>query len=727
MTAASIALFALLLQAPAEAIRGTVSAADGRPLEGVLVAIAHSPALAVTDDQGGFVLTPAATDHPPFTITASLPGYRHVEVAAPAGGQPLRIVLAGAQPTFTSSVTVNATAADPAAASRLSFSPLDVVRTAGTQADVMRELATLPGVTTIDGGTGLFVRGGDVSEVQVLFDGVVVNHPYRNETPSGGFRGAVDTFMTKETTFTTGGFASPYGDALSGVVDFTPQDRPAARQMTATIGLAGLSLSAARPIGTNGGLRIAVNRATPAVLFAVNPSAEPFDEYPGGWEASAAAYRNSRTFGDLRMFVLHQTDHIGVRIERDAFTGFLHANTTHSFAAAHWQKAVAPRWLASASGGTDRYTSSQDAGVMRLASGDVNYSGRVDLSGSLGDWRVRTGETVQVDRPDTSGTVPIVGGDLSGTAGIKAFTVTRQTWTAGTFADVTRTFGRVTPELGVRADYYNSDQAWTLDPRAAVVLGITPRQRLRFAFGHYHQSPPVPYFDRTSGNPLLPPEEATHAIAGYEIGAPASSSFFRVEAYTKKYTNLPLQSGDGFDASGYGSAHGVDVYVTHAWPIVTLRANASWLAATRRWTPWDQRNTYPLPPAGTWPPDFDIPYSFEVVSTIRAPHQIAIDTAWRTTAGRPFTPALGATAVDDGYLPVWGDINSQRLPRYERLDVSLTRNVRVASRPAIVFLSVGNVFDRRNVSAYSYSPDYSVRTTVPGGSPRTIYVGITIR
>src|SRR5262249_24875735 len=154
---------------------------------------------------------------------------------------------------------------------------------------------------------------GDVSEVRVLFDGVVMSHPYRDETPSGGFRGAVDPFMTKDITFTTGGFASPYGNALSGVVDFTPQDRPSSRQMTATIGLAGVSMSAAQPVGRRGGFRIAVNKATLELLFAVNPSAEPFDRFPGGWEASGAAYWNSRTAGTVRVFVLQQADHVGVQ------------------------------------------------------------------------------------------------------------------------------------------------------------------------------------------------------------------------------------------------------------------------------------------------------------------------------------------------------------------------------------------------------------------------------
>ncbi len=78
----------------------------------------------------------------------------------------------------------------------------------------MRALGTLPGVARIDDGTGLFVRGGDVSETLVLLDGVVVSHPYRYETPTGGFRGAIDPFLTQGVSFTTGGFSAQYANTL---------------------------------------------------------------------------------------------------------------------------------------------------------------------------------------------------------------------------------------------------------------------------------------------------------------------------------------------------------------------------------------------------------------------------------------------------------------------------------------------------------------------------------
>ena len=136
----------------------------------------------------------------------------------------------------------------------------------------MRALGTLPGVARIDDGTGLFVRGGDVSETLVLLDGVVVSHPYRYETPTGGFRGAIDPFLTQGVSFTTGGFSAQYANTLSGVVDLVAAARPREMQTTVTAGLAGLSASAAWPIGETAGVRIAANRSTPAVLFAVNPS-----------------------------------------------------------------------------------------------------------------------------------------------------------------------------------------------------------------------------------------------------------------------------------------------------------------------------------------------------------------------------------------------------------------------------------------------------------------------
>src|SRR5262249_58175446 len=106
--------------------------------------------------------------------------------------------------------------------------PLAGVRPPGAAADLMRALQTLPGVAQIDEGAGLYVRGGDSSEVLVLLDDAVVFHPYRAETPGGGLFGSVEPFLLEGASFATGGFSARWGNALSAVLDLHGLARPEA-------------------------------------------------------------------------------------------------------------------------------------------------------------------------------------------------------------------------------------------------------------------------------------------------------------------------------------------------------------------------------------------------------------------------------------------------------------------------------------------------------------------
>ncbi len=77
----------------------------------------------------------------------------------------------------------------------LHLSGLDVLRTAGTHADVFRRAQMLPGVSKLDEGAGLFGRGGDADETATYLDRALLSHPYRLETPSGGFFGTVPPWL----------------------------------------------------------------------------------------------------------------------------------------------------------------------------------------------------------------------------------------------------------------------------------------------------------------------------------------------------------------------------------------------------------------------------------------------------------------------------------------------------------------------------------------------------
>jgi hypothetical protein len=219
---------------------------------------------------------------------------------------------------------------------------------------------------------------------------------------------------------------------------------------------------------------------------------------------------------------------------------------------------------------------------------------------------------------------------------------------------------------------------------------------------------------------------AHHYIAGYEVGRTDGEAFFRTEAYVKQYDNLPLESDRGFSSDGYGHAHGVDVFARRVWHFIDVRASASFVSARRRWTPADQRDRYPLPD-GTWPPDFAVPFTWQAVINAPVSRSAAVGFGWRTAAGHPFTPVAGAISTHGGYEPIWGPINSGRLPRYSRLDLSVSKMQSFGPRVrAVFFASFDNATNRANVLDYAYSPDYSTRRPIRGASPRTFYIGCSI-
>lgn len=282
------------------------------------------------------------------------------------------------------------------------------------------------------------------------------------------------------------------------------------------------------------------------------------------------------------------------------------------------------------------------------------------------------GADADLARGAVTGTVPEIGGDLGGVTGVARFGAHARDAQAGLYADLSRPLGRITPELGVRTDYFDREGRWTADPRLGLRVDLPARQHLRFAWGIYHQAPAARYFDTERGAAALLPMMATHAIAGYELGSLGERTFVRVEAYAKRYRHLPLESdAAGFTSEGYGSAKGLDLFARQIWRRLNVRASASLLRAERRWTPAEQRARYPLPD-GTWTPDFAIPFAWQTVANVLLARGWSAGAAWRTAAGRPFTPVAGSIATPAGYQPIWAAINSDRLPRYERLDLSIS-------------------------------------------------------
>ncbi len=544
---------------PATSIRipGSVRDATGLALPGATIDV-DGTLVAVSNDEGQFEI--ALADQARVTVRVFVPGFESRETVVSVGsGTRLDVVLSVGR--VEGRVTVVAPPASQRVERPFELDPVQTYRTPGAQADLFRTLQTLPGVATTNEVAGLFVRGGDLSEVLVSLDDGVIAHPYGYETPTGGFRGAVDPLLVRGLTFSTGGFSARYGNALSAIVDLHGLERSTTQQISTTFGLAGASASIGAPVSTRFDVRAATNLTFSRLLFAVNGSPREFDPPPGGWDGSAGFGLSMGRAGRVKGFALVQRDRVGVELEQDAFVGWLRSSARHRFLGLRWDGALG-RWLASASLGADAYERGTSAGVLDLTNTDRVESWRVDLDQrNDGAIRWRVGANGSVAGTTMAGSVPQKGGDLGGVSGHAPFDVNVGDWFGGTYLEATTTAGALSITSGARIDRFGQAESTSIDPRLNVRVDLGRARALRFATGIYRQAPGAAYYDRERGASRLPPMEAIHYVAGYEMGHETEGFYLRAEGYLKDYRRLPLEDATiGYSWDGYGSARGLDLF-----------------------------------------------------------------------------------------------------------------------------------------------------------------------
>jgi hypothetical protein len=89
------------------------------------------------------------------------------------------------------------------------------------EADLVKQVQTLPGVTTVgEAAAGFNVRGGSVDQNLILFDGI----PVFNSSHAFGFLSAFNSEAIRDATFYRGGIPAEFGGRASSVLDIQSKD-----------------------------------------------------------------------------------------------------------------------------------------------------------------------------------------------------------------------------------------------------------------------------------------------------------------------------------------------------------------------------------------------------------------------------------------------------------------------------------------------------------------------
>jgi len=686
--------------------------------------------------------------------------------------------------------------------SLLNLEPRSAKILPGFGEDVLRSLQALPGVVSpSDFSAQLVVRGSGPDQNLIVMDGIEVFNPYR-------LYGLISMFNPEtvaDITLLSGGFPARYGDRLSAVLDVTNKDgerkRSLAGSFNASISNANIVAEGRAPFGLNGSYLLSARRTYYDLI--IGPFAKS-----AGLVANDVAFPN---FSDLQAKIVvgpmdgHQIIITGLK-SRDGVDIVSGANrqtpdsvdvfneTNHEVIGTAWH-----------------FTPTSDF-FSRLSLSYYRNDGYSDFGGSFLD-PVLDRERFQGSDADTAGirlfTISAQSRYIFRKYAIREEVTFKQgshTFEAGIGADFLRTLlvwdleldptlrsiigsrgrtvidqleedrdyyrlnfyvqdrirlsSRLYLQPGVRLDYYDVLQKWTIAPRVNLSYAMDDITTLRAAYGEFYQSPGYEKIvdqQRSSFRELdekysvkLEAEHSTHYVLGIERWL-SSNVQLKVESYFKSFQNLiipevvngsryvtALKPGmnphqreswsspvvvreDSITSipvnAASGNAYGIELFLEKRRTSTSTKLHG-WISYALAWT---NRLEY-----DRWFPfDYDQRHTVNIVGNCSVLPWLDLGFHWRYGSNFPYTPAVGVKprivqVERDGNLEpviqtdILGNVifdidrggledrNARRRPAYHRLDLRATAHAEFWGLDWSFYLDIINVYNRTNVLSYQY-------------------------
>jgi vitamin B12 transporter len=667
-------------------VKGRVTSKSGEPIVYVNVFFPDDLSGDVTDEKGKFEITTQLTGEHELAVTHI--GYkkvcRHIQLIP---GMADIMIEMEKQVIELQNVAVSASSFTMSEDEGVTLSAMDVVSTAGAAADIMRAIQTFAGVTTVDDGAGLFVRGGDVQETQVLLDGGILKHPYKYESTTGGYFGTFSPFLLAGTFFSSGAFSAKYGNALSGVLAMESLGMPDHREYNLGLGLAATSFAMHLPvIKDRFGIRFSGNKSVTDLLFRLNGASSYFSTAPVSDDGNISLHYRYSKQGIVKFFIFLSRNRIGVKTKTPDWKGFYDGVETNQLYVLNWRHTMGQALLLQGTLATNRFANDQRIGVLDLDTRDRSGNFSLDL-----EYRPRTkltlltGVSHQIIGTRFSGIVPRDPNDITGTGEQLTFAGLTKANISSAYAEgQLRAIPRLLLVAGVRMDHHHQVRGTILDPRFSLVWQINPQHAFKLSGGVYHQFPDMYYYDEKNGNRNLLPCKAVHTVMGWEYQRKALQ--VHLEAYYKWYDDLILEDERiHYSNLGEGYARGVDIFIKRDAGLVTGWVTYSYLQSKRK-----EELYHELVPT-----NYDITHNFKVAAKLNISSLWGVSVSTRYSSGCPY---------HTGY----GQWNAARGPAYFLTDLSVSRLFSFfKDNITVCYLSVGNVFGRENIVRYSYSSDYN--------------------
>ena len=715
-----------------------------RPLAGAEVALPALGVSTVSDARGEFSFRDVPPGDVHVVITASeFQLFESTERIDP--GKLTRATYHVLRTFFSPYETVVRGAREKREVSQTSLSLQEIQRIPGTTGDALKVVQNLPGVARppLNGGL-IVIRGTSPRDSGIFLDGERIPLLFH----FGGLTAVFNSELLESVDYLPGNFSSYYGGIVGGVVDVKSRNpKTDGFHGVVEVNAYNANVVLETPITDTLSIAVAYRRSyidllLPLFLKDDSPSFTVAPRYDDAQLKLAWKPNSKNTF---QLLGLHSQDALQLitksslaadpTLGRDFKneTGFNQLRLRHTF--------VDDRWRVDTITGFDRTEVDLNIGGQRgLTLGASTWAVRSTAELRLEDWVT---PVLGVDWTYTNGTFRAALGQAPREGEPSYFGPTREIlyqdspfWQSqlGLWTELRlRPFPSLLIIPGVRMDIVTirlqKTPLLTADPRLAVRWMVLPEVlTLKMGVGLYHAPPSLQAgeVDSVFGNPDLGSRYALQTSVGTEWNI-RPDLLLSTEVFYNRLWDIPVSTDalvqrngqmvpENLVNEGRGRIYGFELLFRQA----LTRRLFGWIAYT-----FSRSERIDRPGANWRLFDFDQTHVLTAIASYKLGAGWEIGTRFRYATGNPRTPVVGAVKDDltDTFVPLYGVVNSYRLPNFVQLDVRIDKVWVFDNWSLDLYLDIQNVTNSRSTEGTSYNFNYS-RSAPFEGLPIVPILGI---
>lgn len=679
-------------------VTGTVSEQNGDVLPGANIRLKSDPAIGVSSSpDGSFSIALTSVD----TLIVSFIGYEERMIPVGRDRCTVSITLAASSKTLEG-VVITGQRLIAEEFKTNSFSQLDVYRNPSSKADPILAVNALPSATTLDESANISLRGSSPAETGIFLDNVPIHDAVRYSQLNGiGTFSIFNTQLINKVQVFPGNPPLEFGGTTSGLIALETRGYiPPKTSHKLSLTLASVGWFSELSTSKRSALTIFSNYQPSILLKAVNETSlarlKKFDSNDLGihW------YLNTKKKGQLKIFNYSLRETYRYQYIEPTFNGDFNQKKKRNFSVLSFVQPVGGMELSVNQGASfSRGKFDFAASAFKLDLTDYYTAVNVQRTGKTADFKM--GITREVRYSGFKGTFNVYDYAI-GPGYPHASTEASSKLTSTEFYGYTKYHTAETFSLGggFRTNIPRDGQKHYLSYQANARYQISSPLALLVSYGRYNKYE----FSQGSGGATFIRSDQLSADLVYNKKANEGTLSLFVKEVIQENATTQVRGAELYYKYTHSSKLQAQISLT------TLNAETETTSITYA-SPYDLR--YFIRGNVIW--GFRPTWSLSGILLYRQ--------------GTFYNPVID-TRFDDQigvYVPTFAGPDQQaRLPYYGNISCNMSKLYMIADRfPAVAFVGLSNVMDRKNVRGYMYNFDYTEKDE-DLLSGRTLFFGTMI-